>query len=157
VADWHQALQEAGLHARAEFDVVAPFNGSERQLYTDLATLLPTRRQQLAGIVDALALQAREHAGGRACASQPDRRGRHAPRAAGRRLCRRAAPAAFVREFQDGVRRHARRAVDGCWRCTPFAPTTPNWPTCPRWPGAGRTTCSTPRLKTPARAWAWAP
>jgi hypothetical protein len=67
VADWHQALQEAGLHARAEFDVVAPFNGSERQLYTDLATLLPTRRQQLAGIVDALALQAREHAGGRAC------------------------------------------------------------------------------------------
>jgi len=114
VADWHQALQEAGLHARAEFDVVAPFNGSEHQLYTDLATLLPTRRQQLAGIVDALALQARE-------------RTQAAARVLAASLIdvaamRRALPAedfadelrqrAFVREFQDGVRRHARRAVD---------------------------------------------
>ncbi|HON31109.1 MAG TPA: GTPase domain-containing protein, partial [Ottowia sp.] len=32
LADWHTALQEAGLHARAEFDVVAPFVGSEREL-----------------------------------------------------------------------------------------------------------------------------
>lgn len=113
-ADWHQALQEAGLHARAEFDVVAPFHGSEQQLYTDLATLLPQRRAQLAGIADALAQQARERA-----------------QAAARVLAsslidvaamRRALPAddfadafkqqAFVRAFQDAVRRHARRAVD---------------------------------------------
>ncbi len=111
---WHQALQEAGLHARAEFDVVAPFTGAERQLYADLATLLPARRQPLADIVEALALQARE---------------RHlaACRVVAAGLIdvaalRRALPAeefadalrqaAFVRAFQDEVRRHARRTVD---------------------------------------------
>ena len=58
--DWHQMLLESNLHARVEFDVVAPFIGSERQLYGDLATLLPGRRQQLHAIVDALALEARD-------------------------------------------------------------------------------------------------
>ena len=111
---WHQALLESNLHARVEFDVVAPFNGSERQLYADLATLLPARRQQLADIVDALALQARE-------------RRLAACRAIAATLIdvaamRRALPAddfadelkqkAFVRAFQDDVRRHARRGVD---------------------------------------------
>ena len=47
--DWHQALLESGLHARVEFDVVAPFNGSERQLYSDLATLLPDMRVLVLG------------------------------------------------------------------------------------------------------------
>ncbi len=113
LADWHQALQEAGLHARAEFDVVAPFHGSERQLYTDLASLLPQRRAQLAELVDALALQARE-------------RQRAAARIVASHLIdvaamRRALPAddfadelkqkAFVRAFQDDVRGHARHAV----------------------------------------------
>ncbi len=113
VADWHTALQEAGLHARAEFDVVAPFHGSERELYTDLATLLPQRRAQLAELVDALALQARERqqAAARIVAS-------HLIDVA---AMRRALPAdefadalrqkAFVRAFQDDVRGHARHAV----------------------------------------------
>ena len=113
VADWHQALQEAGLHARAEFDVVAPFVGSERELYTDLASLLPQRRAQLAGMVDALALQARDRqqAAARIVAS-------HLIDVA---AMRRALPAddfadelrqkAFVRAFQDDVRGHARHGV----------------------------------------------
>ena len=114
VADWHQLLQESGLHARAEFDVVTPFHGSEQQLYLDLATLLPQRRAQLAGIVEALAQQARD-------------RQRAAARVVASSLIdlaamRRALPAgdfadpprqqAFVRAFQDEVRRHARRAAD---------------------------------------------
>ena len=112
--DWHQALLESGLHARVEFDVVAPFNGSERQLYSDLATLLPARRQQLNAIVDALALQARER---RLAACRVIASGLIDVAA-----LRRALPAdefadelrqkAFVRSFQDDVRRHARRAVD---------------------------------------------
>jgi len=111
---WHQMLLEAGLHARVEFDVVAPFHGAERQLYADMATLLPARRAQLAGITDALALQERE-------------RRQAACRAVASALIdvaamRRALPAeefadelkqaAFVRAFQDDVRRHARRGVD---------------------------------------------
>ena len=112
--EWHQMLLEAGRHARVEFDVVAPFNGSEQQLYSDLATLLPARRAQLNGIVDALAQQARE-------------RRLAACRVVATALIdvaamRRALPAeefadearqkTFVRAFQDDVRRHARRAVD---------------------------------------------
>ena len=111
---WHQALRESGLHARVEFDVVAPFIGAERQLYGDLATLLPARRQQLHDIVDALALQARERrlAACRVVASS----------LIDVAAMRRALPAeefadelrqkAFVRAFQDDVRRHARHAVD---------------------------------------------
>ena len=112
--DWHQALLESGLHARVEFDVVAPFNGSERQLYSDLATLWPARRQQLNAVVDALALQARER---RLAACRVIASGLIDVAA-----LRRALPAdefadelrqkAFVRSFQDDVRRHARRAVD---------------------------------------------
>ena len=37
---WHEVLREGGLHARVEFDVVAPFIGGEQQLYGDLAALL---------------------------------------------------------------------------------------------------------------------
>ena len=121
---WHQTLQESNLHARAEFDVVAPFNGSERQLYADLATLLPGRRQQLADIVDALALQARERrmAACRAVASA----------LIDVAAMRRALPAdefadelkqkAFVRAFQDDERRHARRAVDDLLAVYAFRP-----------------------------------
>ena len=112
--EWHQMLLEAGLHARVEFDVVAPFNGSEQQLYSDLATLLPARRAQLNGIVEALAQQARERrlAACRVVASA----------LIDVAAMRRALPAeefadetrqkAFVRAFQDDVRRHARHAVD---------------------------------------------
>ena len=113
-SDWHQALLESGLHARVEFDAVAPFNGAEQQLYSDLATLLPARRQQLAGIVDALAQQAQERrlAACRVVASA----------LIDVAAMRRALPAeefadaaqqkAFVRAFQDDVRAHARRAAD---------------------------------------------
>ncbi len=112
--DWHQMLLESNLHARVEFDVVAPFIGSERQLYGDLATLLPGRRQQLHAIVDALALEARDR---RLAACRVVASGLIDVAA-----MRRALPAEefadelkqqrFVRAFQDDVRRHARRAVD---------------------------------------------
>ena len=122
--DWHQTLLENGLHARVEFDVVAPFNGSERQLYGDLATLLPARRAQLNAIVDALTLQARERrlAACRVVASA----------LIDVAAMRRALPAdefadevrqqAFVRAFQDDVRRHARRAVDDLLAVFAFRP-----------------------------------
>ncbi|MBS0316327.1 MAG: GTPase/DUF3482 domain-containing protein [Proteobacteria bacterium] len=122
--DWHQALEEGNLHARVAFDAVAPFVGAERQLYGDLGTLLPARRQQLAGIVDALALEARE-------------RRRAACRVVAAGLIdvaamRRSLPAhefadklrqrAFVRAFQDEVRRHARRAIDELLALFAFRP-----------------------------------
>ena len=122
--DWHRALEESNLHARVEFDVVAPFHGAERALYGDLATLLPARRQQLAGIVDALALQERER---RQAACRVVAAGLIDVAA-----MRRALPAddfadelkqkAFVRAFQDDVRRHARRAVDDLLAVFAFRP-----------------------------------
>ena len=111
---WHQLLLESTLHARVEFDAVAPFVGSEGTLYSDLATLLPARRSQLGEIVDALALQARQR---RMAACRVVASGLIDVAA-----MRRALPAeefadelqqkAFVRAFQDDVRRHARSAVD---------------------------------------------
>ncbi|WP_077035673.1 GTPase/DUF3482 domain-containing protein [Pelomonas sp. KK5] len=53
-ADWQQALAGAGLHAQTAFDAVAPFIGAERQLYQDLATLLPARRAELQQVNAAL-------------------------------------------------------------------------------------------------------
>ncbi|MFT3777642.1 MAG: GTPase/DUF3482 domain-containing protein [Ottowia sp.] len=122
--DWHQMLLEAGLHARVEFDVVAPFNGAERQLYADMATLLPARRAELAGIAQALALEARER---RLAACRAVAAGLIDVAA-----MRRALPAEdfadepkqkkFVRDFQDDVRRHARRAVDDLLAVFAFRP-----------------------------------
>ena len=121
---WHQALLESGLHARVEFDVVAPFNGAERQLYGDLATLLPARRPQLHAIVDALTLQARQRrlAACRVVASS----------LIDVAAMRRALPAdefadalrqkAFVHAFQDDVRRHARRATGDLLAVFAFRP-----------------------------------
>lgn len=51
---WHQLLAEYHLHARAEFDAVAPFHGAEALLYQDLASLLPDKRVLLAHIVQRL-------------------------------------------------------------------------------------------------------
>ncbi|HRN76937.1 GTPase/DUF3482 domain-containing protein [Ottowia sp.] len=122
--DWHQMLLESNLHARVEFDVVAPFIGSERQLYGDLATLLPARRQQLQQIVEALALEARDR---RLAACRVVASGLIDVAA-----MRRALPAEefadelkqqrFVRAFQDDVRRHARRAVDDLLAVFAFRP-----------------------------------
>ena len=122
--DWHQTLLENGLHARVEFDVVAPFNGSERQLYGDLATLLPARRAQLGEIVDALALEAadRQQAAARVVAESlvdlaAMRRSIDADEFADPLRQK-----AFVRAFQDDVRRHARRAVDDLLAVYAFRP-----------------------------------
>jgi len=114
IAEWHQALQEAGLHARAEFDAVAPFHGSERQLYADLASLLPQQRVELGAIVQALAEQRRQRrlAGARIIAGtliDVAAMRRQLPAAEFADVQRRAA---FVRAFQDAVRGHARRAAD---------------------------------------------
>lgn len=108
-ADWHQLLRESGLHARAEFDAVAPLHGSEQQLYLDLAALLPGRRVHLQAIVDGLALQAQDRL----------RAATHivANTLVGVAAMRRAAPAedladavqrrAFVAAFQQDVQQHA--------------------------------------------------
>jgi hypothetical protein len=53
-AEWRALLADAGLHAVARFDATAPFTGAERELYQDLATLLPVHRQALATVVDRL-------------------------------------------------------------------------------------------------------
>ena len=59
LALWQQAMREAGLHAHAVFDAVAPFAGAEQTLYADLASLLPHKRTQLVAVRDALADEAR--------------------------------------------------------------------------------------------------
>jgi len=56
--DWRTLLAEAGLHAVVRFDAAAPFTGAERELYTDLGTLLPGRREALRAVVRHLALEA---------------------------------------------------------------------------------------------------
>lgn len=114
LADWHRALEESNLHARAEFDAVAPFTGAEQRLYTDLATLLPARRAQLQHIVDALAQAERERrlAACRVIASTlidvaAQRRSLSAEAFADPEQQQ-----AWVRDFQAQTGRHARRAVD---------------------------------------------
>jgi len=57
-AEWQAALAASGLHAQARFDAVAPFVGSELQLYQDLATLLPALRARLRGIAEHLQREA---------------------------------------------------------------------------------------------------
>ncbi len=114
LADWHRALEESNLHARAEFDVVAPFTGAEQRLYADLATLLPARRAQLQDIVEALAQAERERrlAACRVIASTlidvaAQRRSLSAEAFADPEQQQ-----AWVRDFQAQTGRHARRAVD---------------------------------------------
>jgi hypothetical protein len=55
---WKELLSAYGLHVQVRFDAAAPFVGAERELYTDLATLLRDRRELLRGVVDALAAEA---------------------------------------------------------------------------------------------------
>ena len=121
---WHQMLQESNLHARVEFDAVAPFIGSERQLYADLATLLPQRRQQLADIVDALALESaqRQLAACRVMASALIDTAAMRRQIPAEQFADELRQKAFVRAFQDEVRRHARRAVDDLLAVFAFRP-----------------------------------
>ncbi|RZL87156.1 MAG: DUF3482 domain-containing protein, partial [Variovorax sp.] len=55
---WRELLSAYGLHAVVRFDAAAPFVGAERELYQDLGALLRERREQLRGVVDALATEA---------------------------------------------------------------------------------------------------
>ncbi len=48
---WRGMLAESGLHAVVRFDAAAPFTGAERDLYTDLGTLLPQRREELRAVI----------------------------------------------------------------------------------------------------------
>lgn len=58
--EWLATLAAYNLHAHVQFDAVAPFVGSERMLYQDLATLLRERRAELARVVEDLEFQRRE-------------------------------------------------------------------------------------------------
>ncbi|WP_233575800.1 GTPase/DUF3482 domain-containing protein [Noviherbaspirillum saxi] len=68
--EWLTMLAAYNLHAYVQFDAVAPFVGSERQLYQDMGTLLRNRRGELARVVEELEFQRRERqtAGGRVIA-----------------------------------------------------------------------------------------
>jgi len=57
---WKELLSAYGLHVQVRFDAAAPFVGAERDLYTDLATLLRDRREQLHEVVDCLDAEAVE-------------------------------------------------------------------------------------------------
>ena len=58
--DWKELLSAYGLHVQVRFDAAAPFVGAERELYSDLSTLLRDRREQLRAVVDSLAAEAAE-------------------------------------------------------------------------------------------------
>jgi hypothetical protein len=56
--EWRELLAAYGLHAAVRFDAVAPFVGSERQLYEDLGVLLRDHRSTLQAILAELDQQA---------------------------------------------------------------------------------------------------
>ncbi|QXL84170.1 GTPase/DUF3482 domain-containing protein [Comamonas sp. NLF-1-9] len=121
---WHAALQECGLHARAEFDVVAPLDGSEQQLYTDLATLLPAQRAQLHALAAALARGAREReqAALRSIAEALVEVAAMRRSVSAADYADAAERAAVVQRFQGEVRGHARRAAAALLALHAFRP-----------------------------------
>jgi len=52
--EWRELLAAYGLHAAVRFDAVAPFVGSERQLYEDLGVLLREYRPTLQAVLQEL-------------------------------------------------------------------------------------------------------
>ncbi|MDO8904242.1 GTPase/DUF3482 domain-containing protein [Hydrogenophaga sp.] len=56
--EWRELLAAYGLHAAVRFDAVAPFVGSERQLYEDLGVLLRNHRPTLQAVLAELDQQA---------------------------------------------------------------------------------------------------
>lgn len=60
VRAWRELLAGFNLHIVMEFDAVAPFVGSEGQLFRDLSVLLRARQDQLQAVVEHLARQGRE-------------------------------------------------------------------------------------------------
>ena len=93
---WRELLSAYGLHAVVRFDAAAPFVGAERELYQDLGALLRDRREQLRGVVDALAAEAVQR---RAAAAA-----RLAELAVDASALRRGVPSEI---FNDAVRRQA--------------------------------------------------
>lgn len=110
---WKELLSAYGLHVQVRFDAAAPFVGAERELYTDLSTLLRDRRELLHGVVDSLAAEAAERRRS-ACA-------RIAELLVDAAALRRTVPA---EEFADAARRKALVAAlqkdvfDKAQRCT---------------------------------------
>lgn len=112
--EWLATLAAYNLHACVQFDAVAPFVGSERLLYQDLATLLRERRAELARVVEDLEFQRRERqaAGCRIIA------GLLVAMAALRRPIEQEDFAQahrreeFVRAFREDVLKASRRAID---------------------------------------------
>jgi hypothetical protein len=58
--EWLDALSAYNLHAYVQFDAVAPFVGSERELYQSMAIMLRDRRDQLTRVIDDLEFQFQE-------------------------------------------------------------------------------------------------
>lgn len=58
--EWRELLAAYGLHAAVRFDAVAPFVGSERQLYEDLGVLMRPHRDTLQAVLRELDRQAQE-------------------------------------------------------------------------------------------------
>lgn len=57
---WLDALSAYNLHAYVQFDAVAPFVGSERELYQSMAIMLRDRRDQLTQVIEDLEFQFQE-------------------------------------------------------------------------------------------------
>jgi len=112
--EWLATLAAYNLHACVQFDAIAPFVGSERQLYQDLGTLLRERRAELARVVEDLEFQRRERqaAGCRIVAELL------VSMAALRRPIAQEDFAAahrrekFIRAFREDVLKSSRRAID---------------------------------------------
>ena len=58
--EWLDALSAYNLHAYVQFDAVAPFVGSERELYQSMAIMLRGRRDQLMQVIEDLEFQFQE-------------------------------------------------------------------------------------------------
>lgn len=58
--EWLDALSAYNLHAYVQFDAVAPFIGSERDLYQSMAIMLRDRRDQLMRVIEDLEFQFQE-------------------------------------------------------------------------------------------------
>ncbi len=113
-AEWLGALSAYSLHAYVQFDAVAPFVGSEKELYQSMAIMLRDRRDQLTQVIDDLEFQFQERrsAGCRVIAellidmtalrreiSREDLAIEHKKKT-------------FVRDFRNTVLKGARRSID---------------------------------------------
>ena len=121
---WRAALRDAGLHACAAFDAVAPFNGAETALYRDLAALLPERRRQLEDIARQLEQQAqdRQRAARLAIASALVSVAAMRRSIAAGEYADPARRDAFIHAFQQDCAAHARRAAQALLRAHAFGP-----------------------------------